>query len=95
MNKALIAGTINHLIPLGFILLGCFITDFQCSGTDMSSLFAIYSFGVFPFQIFVESIVLIVLLFSLFKGQWKQASIFLLALFIVSLVVLLYIGEVF
>lgn len=93
MNKALIAGTINHLLTVVFVLWGCLLTDFQCSGDDMSVVLGIYSFVVLPSQFFAEIFVFIAIAICIFKGKWKNTGKTQLFMFLASALLFVYVGN--
>jgi hypothetical protein len=57
-----------------FILLGCTLSGFQCSGDSMGGLMMVYGIIVFPFAIFIEVIVIIALLVLLVRGKAREVS---------------------
>jgi len=92
MNSALNAGTINHLIFLAFVFLGCFLSDFQCTGDDMAVIMMIYVLAIFPYQILAELVILLSLVVSLFDSSWKSTGKVPLCMFITSLILLIQVG---
>jgi len=92
LKLVLIIGSINHSIFLMFILLGCTLSGFQCSGDSMGGLMMVYGIVVFPFSVFIEVIVLIALLVLLVMGKAREASNKLTLLFSSTFLLSFFVG---
>lgn len=74
-------GSINHLIALGVILLGCARSGFECAGDAMSNTLSLYTFTLLTPQVAVEVIILLALFLvsgnkSNQANNWQPAFIF-------------------
>ena len=93
MKLVLIIGSLNHSILLMFILLGCTLSGFQCSGDSMGGLMMVYGIIIFPFAVLTEVIVIISLLVFLVMGKAKEVSNKLILLFSSTFLLSFFVGS--
>jgi hypothetical protein len=76
-----------------FILLGCTLSGFQCSGDSMGGLMMVYGIIIFPFAVLIEVTVIIALLVFLVMGKAREVSNKLILLFSSTFLLSFFVGS--